>query len=385
MDFDVVIVGAGLVGASLALSLKDSGLKLALVEARHYIHETEGWDSRIYAISPGSAAFLERCGSWKRMERKRVSPVLGMRIFGDDASSELRFDSEDAGLSELAFIAESRNLLHGLMLEIENQENLEVISPASCQGILWEENCIELDLGGRTLHSRLIVGADGAKSWLRAQTGFEASPRPYHQNAIVANFESEKPHQGIAWQWFKKDGILAFLPMPGNRVSLVWSVWTEKAERLLSEPHDRFCELVEEESGHTLGALKIITPPAGFPLRLLRLDTMVKPRVALVGDAAHNTHPLAGQGVNLGFRDAQELSRVLLGRGAQNDCGDYHLLRRFDRARREDILSMQSTTDMLQKLFNNEVPGISLLRNMGLRMVDGQGWVKNALIQHALA
>jgi 2-polyprenyl-6-methoxyphenol hydroxylase-like FAD-dependent oxidoreductase len=142
---------------------------------------------------------------------------------------------------------------------------------------------------------------------------------------------------------------------------------------------------VAEASGHTLGSLSMITPPAGFPLRLLRLDSLVKPRVALIGDAAHNTHPLAGQGVNLGFRDARELSRVLLERGPQKDCGDYHLLRRFDRARREDILSMQTTTDALQKLFNNDLPGLSLLRNMGLRMVDGQGWIKNALIQHALA
>lgn len=385
MDFDIVIVGGGLVGASLALSLRNSGLKLALVEARNYQHETEGWDSRIYAISPGSADFLARCGGWGKMDHARVNPVREMRIFGDDAVSELRFDSADAGLAELAYIVESRNLLHGLMQEIASQENLQIISPSTGHGMLWEEGRIELDLGEKKLHSRLIVGADGAKSWLRAQAGFEVSPMPYHQTSIVANFECEKPHHDIAWQWFKKDGILALLPMPGNRVSLVWSVWAEKAKRLLAEPHDRFCELVAQESAHTLGELKLITPPAGFPLRLLRLDTLVKPRVALIGDAAHNTHPLAGQGVNLGFRDARELSGVLLGRGPQQDCGDYHLLRRFDRARREDILSMQTTTDVLQKLFNNEIPGLSLLRNMGLRMVERQGWIKNALIQHALA
>lgn len=381
MDFDVVIVGGGLVGASLALALRTSGLKLALVEARRHVHETEGWDSRIYAISPGSAAFLEK--AWKRMDLERIGPVREMRIYGDDASSELRFSAEEAGLSGLAFIVESRNLLHGLMQEIMDQENLELICPAECRGIQWSDAGIELDLDSGKLSAGLIVGADGAKSWLRSQAGFEANPRPYNQTAIVANFECEKPHRETAWQWFKKDGILALLPMPGNRVSLVWSVWTEKAESLLAAPD--FCRLVTEASYRRLGELKLITEPQGFPLRLLRLDSLVKPRVALIGDAAHNTHPLAGQGVNLGFRDAGELSKVLLDRGPAKDCGDYHLLRRFDRARREDILAMQTTTDLLQKLFNNDIPGLSLIRNTGLRMVEGQGWIKNALIQHALA
>ncbi len=381
MDFDVVIVGGGLVGASLALSLKESGLRLALVEAKHHVHETEGWDSRIYAISPGSAAFLGN--GWEGMDHERVAPIREMRIYGDDASSELRFSSDEAGLPELAHIVESGNLLHSLMREIRHQENLELICPATCIEMQWSEKGIELELDRGKLCARLIVGADGAKSWLRSQAGFEANPRSYRQTAIVANFECGKPHRDTAWQWFRKDGILALLPMPGNRVSLVWSVWTEKVENLISSPN--FGELVEEASGRRLGELKLITQPQGFPLRLMRLESIVKPRIALIGDAAHNTHPLAGQGVNLGFRDARALSKVLSDRGPQKDCGDYPLLRRFDRARREDILSMQTTTDLLQKLFNNDIPGLSFVRNLGLRMVEGQGWIKNALIQHALA
>ncbi len=380
MDFDAVIVGGGLVGTSLALALRTSGLKLALVESRMPVHETEGWDSRIYAISPGSARFLGK--AWEGMDHRRVSPIREMRIFGDE-DSELRFSAEEAGLSELAHIVESRNLLHSLVQQTRGQENLETFCPAVCRGILWQENSIELELETVKLNARLLVGADGAKSWLRTQAGFEANPRPYHQTAIVANFECEKPHRDTAWQWFRKDGILALLPMPGNRVSIVWSTWTENAESLMRDPD--FSLKVMEASRRRLGELKMITPPQGFPLRLLRFDSLVKPRIALIGDAAHNTHPLAGQGVNLGFRDAGELSKVLIGRGLQKDCGDYHLLRRFDRARREDILSMQTTTDILQKLFNNDVPGFSFIRNMGLRMVDTQGWFKNALIQHALA
>lgn len=383
MDFDAIIVGGGLVGSSLAASLSNSGLQLALVESAPLSAARQGWDSRIYAISPGSARFLDKCGGWGKMDEARINPVREMRIFGDDGGSELRFSAEDVGVSELAWILESGNLLSGLEQAIEHQENLEIFRPASIRDMLWTEDGIELDLQDAKLESKLIIGADGARSWLRQHAGFEANPKPYNQTAIVANFECEKPHRDTAWQWFRRDGVLAFLPLPGNRISIVWSIWTNDAEKLIADPE--FTDKVREASGGRLGQLKLINPPQGFPLRLMRVSSLVKPRVALIGDAAHNTHPLAGQGVNLGFRDARELSEVLINRGPQKDCGDYHLLRRFDRARREDILSMQSTTDMLQKLFNNELPGISLVRNVGLRLVEGQGWLKNALIQHALA
>ncbi len=383
MDFDAIIVGGGLVGSSLAASLANSGLKLALVESSPISAEKQGWDARIYAISPGSARFLEKCGGWGKMDKTRINPVREMRIFGDDGQSELRFSAEDVGVSELAWILESRNLLGGLEKSIEDQENLKIFRPAACRDMVWSEDSIELDLEDARLNAKLIVGADGARSWLRQHAGFEINPRPYNQMGVVANFECDKPHRDTAWQWFRKDGVLAFLPMPENRISIVWSIWTEEAEKLMADP--QFSQKVMEASNNRLGELKPMTPPQAFPLRLMRVSSLVKPRVALVGDAAHNTHPLAGQGVNLGFRDARELSEVLINRGPQKDCGDYHLLRKFDRARREDILTMQSTTDMLQKLFNNELPGIPFARNIGLRMVEGQPWLKNALIQHALA
>ena len=214
---------------------------------------------------------------------------------------------------------------------------------------------------GRELRAKLIVGADGPDSWVRQQAGISAAPTLYQQHGVVANFIADKPHHGIAFQWFQPDGILALLPLPQQMVSMVWSVSPEKSAALLALPHEELCAQVAAASQHTLGELKLITPPAAFPLRLLNLPHIIAPRLALVGDAAHNVHPLAGQGVNLGFRDARELAQVLLQRGAQADCGDVHLLRRYERARREDIVSMQLTTHTLKYLFNNNNPHLAKL------------------------
>ncbi|MDP2963501.1 MAG: FAD-dependent monooxygenase, partial [Sulfurimicrobium sp.] len=237
---------------------------------------------------------------------------------------------------------------------------------------------------GRTLRAKLIVGADGRDSWVRSQAGIEASPRAYGQDGVVANFATEKPHRNCAYQWFREDGILAYLPLPGNRISIVWSAFDALSQELMALPPDEFCRRVQEAGKNTLGKLRLITPPAAFSLRLLNLDQLVKPRVALIGDAAHNVHPLAGQGVNLGFQDAQQLARVLLQRESQRDCGDHLLLRRYERARKEDILSMQLLTDGLQKLFNNPDPLLRTLRNTGLSLTNHLGGLKNRLMRHAI-
>jgi ubiquinone biosynthesis UbiH/UbiF/VisC/COQ6 family hydroxylase len=237
---------------------------------------------------------------------------------------------------------------------------------------------------GRALHAKLIVGADGADSWVRAQAPIEVKISHYGQQAVVANFSTAKPHYDIAYQWFRRDGVLALLPLPGNRVSMVWSTAQENAARLLALPHDDLAAEVAASADGVVGELKVITSPAAFELRLQRVARLVRPRLALIGDAAHNVHPLAGQGVNLGFRDARELARVLAQRGAQTDCGDYHLLRRYERARQEDILATGLTTDALQKLFSSERPWLTGLRNFGLRVTNNQLQLKNLLVRHAV-
>jgi ubiquinone biosynthesis UbiH/UbiF/VisC/COQ6 family hydroxylase len=212
----------------------------------------------------------------------------------------------------------------------------------------------------------------------------DAEPAPYRQMGVIANFETGLPHGDAAWEWFRGDGVLAFLPLPGNRISIVWTAFEERAAELMALTPEGFCQQVEEASHGALGGLKLLSKPAAFPLRLLHLEHLVKSRVALIGDAAHNVHPLAGQGVNLGFQDARELAKVLKARGPQPDCGDYFLLRRYERARKADILAMQMVTDGLQKLFNNRNPALKLARNLGLSLTGSLPWLKNGLVQHAV-
>ena len=386
-NFDIIIVGAGLVGAAFARSMQHSGLKLALVESSvpKQPPQDESWDSRVYAISPSNAAFLSALGVWQKLDEARVAPVYEMNIRGDDASAQLDFGAYEAGLPELAFILESRLLQYELWRALETQENLTLFCPASCESLVLGDDSASLSLqDGTHLKANLVVGADGANSWVRNHAGIEANPKPYQQMGVVANFTTEKSHGNIARQWFRPDGILAWLPLPGNCISIVWSTWDDAAKALLAMPEDLFCDAVREAGGSALGTMQLITPPAAFPLRLMRLDSLVRPRLALIGDAAHHVHPLAGQGVNLGFQDARELATVLIARGPQRDCGDYALLRRYDRARKEDILAMQLVTDGLQKLFNNENTLLQQVRNMGLKLTNSQSWVKNQLMRHAL-
>ena len=318
------------------------------------------------------------------MDMRRVQPVSNMQIFGD-TGAELNFSALNIGVPELNFILENRLMQQALWHELEKQENLVLFHPASCSRIDWHQDHATLTLAdGRELRAKLIVGADGRDSWVRQQAGIQAEPVPYQQNGVVANFVAEKPHRGTAFQWFQPDGILALLPLPQQMVSMVWSVSAEKSSSLLSLPAEILCEQVAEASHQTLGELELITPPAAFPLRILKLQQIIAPRLALIGDAAHNVHPLAGQGVNLGFRDARTLAKVLLERGAQPDCGDMHLLSRYQRARREDILSMQLTTDALKRLFNNDNPLLRNLRNLGLSFTDQFAPLKKMLARHAL-
>jgi 2-octaprenylphenol hydroxylase len=387
MDFDVIIVGAGLVGASLALALNAAGLRIAVVDA-HELSTAPGaaeWDSRVYAISPGSAKFLDECGAWGALDAARLCQVEDMHVFGDDAVSAINFGAYASGLRELAVIVENRELQRALWQALKRAQHVEILAPADCRKLIFAADAAQLELAdGRSLRTRLVVGADGADSWVRKEAAIEVQTRPYGQTAVVANFAIGAPHRGVASQWFRRDGVLALLPLPGERVSMVWSTGDEHAARLLALAPDELAAQVATAAHGELGDMRVITPAAGFALRYQRVRRLVMPRLALIGDAAHNVHPLAGQGVNLGFRDARELARVLMQRGAQADCGDHRLLRRYERARREDIAAMQLATDALQRLFNNADPRLAKLRNLGLRLVNRQPRLKNLLVRQAV-
>lgn len=389
MKFDIVIVGGGLVGASLALALKDGGLKIALIESRPIppLPADESWDSRVYAISPGSAAFLQNLGVWDMLDQERVTPVYSMAVFGDDSAARLDFSAYNIGVPELAFIVENRQLQNAAWEELKRRENqIQVFCPAQCSLMLRAESHAELHLDdGTVIQTGLIVGADGVNSWVREQAGIEVARHSYQQMGVVANFETARHHNNVARQWFRRDGVLALLPMPGRLASMVWSTKEEIAQTMLGLPEEELCERVVRASQHVLGEMRLVTRPAAFPLNFVHVKKLAQPHLALIGDAAHGIHPLAGQGVNLGLRDAQELASVIFSRGLQSDCGDYLLLRRYERARKEDILAMELATDGLQKLFSHTHPTLIRLRNLGLEITNQLPLIKDRLMQQALS
>lgn len=390
MKFDIVVIGGGLVGASLVVALKGCGLKIALIESRlpTPLPNDASWDSRIYAISPGSAAFLQMLGLWQQVEVARTTPVYEMKVFGDDGAARLDFSAYESGLSELAFIAENRQLQTAVWNALTNvsDENVTVFCPAQCVSLSWHESWADLQLAdGSMLQAALVVGADGVNSWVRKQAEIEVVQHPYHQVGVVANFSTEISHYNTAYQWFRRDGVLALLPLPNKQVSMVWSANESRADELRNLSGEELCQQVAEAANHTLGKFQLVTEPVGFPLNFVHVKTLVKPRLVLIGDAAHGIHPLAGQGVNLGLRDARELAAILMNRGLQSDCGDFMLLRRYERARKEDILAMEFVTDGLQKLFGSTDPILIRLRNLGFEITNRLPLLKNRLMQHALS
>lgn len=383
LEFDVVIVGGGLAGLALAVALRAGPLKVALVEGALPARPA-GWDARIYAVSPGNARFLDSIGGWQHLDAGRISPVQRMEIRGD-AGGELNFSAWDSGVGELAWIVESALLQQELRESAKRQANLTLLCPARAEALSFAPTAATLRLAdGRSLQARLVVAADGADSWTRTAAGIAVDFAPYHQLGVVANFAAAKPHRDTAFQWFRDDGVLAWLPLPGNRMSMVWATPEPHARELLALPAGELCERVAAAGGRRLGALEPVTAAAGFPLRLMRAPHSVAPRLALIGDAAHAIHPLSGHGINLGFQDARVLAEVLLACPAHIDCGDERWLRRFERARREEVVALQSVTDGLQKLFARPDLPTSLLRNAGLNLTNRLAVVRDALVRYAI-
>jgi ubiquinone biosynthesis UbiH/UbiF/VisC/COQ6 family hydroxylase len=308
-----------------------------------------------------------------------------MDVRGDDGG-RIDFSAYELGERALAWIVENRELNAALVQAARGTPGLDIVAPCSPAAIAWRAGAAELRLeGGRTISARLIVGADGVHSWTREQAGIAGVPRAYGQSGVVANFAVERAHRGRALQWFLRDGsVLAWLPLPGRRISIVWSAPSELAGQLLALDAPELAARVAVAGGHELGALTAITPAAAFELSFLKLPAVVGERLALVGDAAHGVHPLAGQGVNLGFGDAAALAAILGARGPVRDAGAAILLERYARRRAGPVLAMQLVTDGLVRLFDVRSPWLRVLRNRGMRAVGALGMVKRLLAQPAL-
>lgn len=381
--FDLIIVGGGLAGASLAVALRDTRLRIALVE-HHAPVAPAGWDARIYAISPANVEFLESIGVWRHLDAARLAPIRAMSVAGD-AGGKLEFSAFDTGVSELGWILESSLMACELWESAKRQGNLSIFCPSRPESLEFRHDAALLRLAdGTALTARLLVAADGRDSWVRQAAGLAAVNAPYGEKGLVANFACSKPHRNVAYQWFRDDGVLAYLPLPGNRISIVWSTPDEHADQLCTLPPELLCERVAEAGDFRLGELELLTPAAAFPLRLMRVPQTVAPRLALVGDAGHGIHPLSGHGINLGFQDARELAVLLAASQPWQDIGAERFLQRYQRARREETLLMQTTTDLLRRFFRASGPGVRPLRNIGLNLTDALPFIKNSLVRYAL-
>jgi ubiquinone biosynthesis UbiH/UbiF/VisC/COQ6 family hydroxylase len=395
---DICVIGNGAIGKASALALAQAGLEVVLVapsspsasaQSAKPLSDTDHWDHRVYALNHVARSLLASLKVWDAMAAERIAPVDAMAVQGDapDQSGLLSFDAYGARVGALAWIVEDSNLNQALDAALRFASGLKTVHGAATTLERTADAAqITLDNGDH-ISSRLVLGADGAHSWVRTQADIGMDYRSYYQQAVVANFESENAHHGVASQWFLgADGIVALLPLPDNRVSLVWSAPDALANMLLGESAEQLAQRLVSLPGQTLGQLHMLPPdsPKSFPLRLIRSHSMIADRVALVGDAAHVVHPLAGQGMNLGFADIQSLLDAIAKCDQPSDCGDARTLGRYARARKEEVLLMQIATDGLQRLFASELPPVKLLRNAGMGLVNKLPFLKRRLMTHAL-
>jgi 2-octaprenylphenol hydroxylase len=392
MEFksDICVVGNGAIGKAAALGFAQAGLQVSLLTPPSATApvQTDAWDARVYALNPAARKLLAELKVWDALDQSRIAPVDAMVVRGDGGQSagRLEFDAYGARADALAWIVEDSNLNRALDAALKFAPNLRIITGRAVQlQVQADAAAIHLE-NGDALRAALVVGADGGQSWVRAQCDIGLDYRSYHQRAIVANFSCEQPHHGAAFQWFTSgEGIIALLPLPGQRVSLVWSAPDQLADVLLRESAAQLAQRLSALPGHTLGQLHALVPETvkALPLALIRPHAISAPRVALVGDAAHVVHPLAGQGMNLGFADVSALLNTILQREPHRDCGDARVLGRYARARKEDIFLMQLATDGLERLFAIDFEPIGMARNIGLNLIDKLPTIKRALMSQA--
>jgi 2-octaprenylphenol hydroxylase len=387
--YDIVIVGGGMVGSALACALSNNNaLNIAIIESREpeLKRNNKSFDNRVSAITRGSQNLFEQLGIWEAMQADRISPYSEMFVWDATGDGHIHFDCAEVGEPNLGYIIENRVITRALIQQVKKLDKVSVFCPTKTKRLTLNNNSVQLELeDGVVLECDLIVGADGGNSWVRQQSGIEIDTRNYNQRAVVTTVKTSLPHQETAWQRFLPTGPLAFLPLTEGYSSIVWSTTPEQAQELLDLNEAEFKTALANAFDHKLGDIIELGPRAAFPLKGQHAKHYVKPHLVLVGDAAHTIHPLAGQGVNLGFADINKLAEVICEDHKNGKAiGSFKTLRRYERARRGDNLLMLESMGAFKTLFSNENAGVSKLRNLGLNITNKVNPAKNLFMRHAM-
>ncbi|MFJ0491932.1 FAD-dependent 2-octaprenylphenol hydroxylase [Citrobacter werkmanii] len=386
---DVAIVGGGMVGLAVACGLQGSGLRVAVLE--QYVPQPLAADAapqlRVSAINAASEKLLTRLGVWSDIVARRACCYHGMEVWDKDSFGRIEFDDQSMGYSHLGHIVENSEIHYALWQKAQRSPDITLLAPAEIQQVAWGENEAFLTLKeGAMLTARLVIGADGANSWLRNKADIPLTFWDYRHHALVATIRTQEAHGAVARQAFHGEGILAFLPLSDPHLcSIVWSLSPQEAERMQQASVDEFNQALNIAFDNRLGLCSVESERQTFPLTGRYARQFAAHRLALVGDAAHTIHPLAGQGVNLGFMDAAELIDELKRLQRQGkDIGQYLYLRRYERSRKHSAAMMLAGMQGFRELFASENPAKKLLRDIGLKLADTFPGVKPQLIRQAM-
>lgn len=386
MSASIVIVGGGPVGLAAALAASRlANVDVTVVERSAAptvpIAPSATFDHRVFALSPASLDFLGELGA--SPDPVRAAQVRAMQVWGDDTKRNSRLDLAQG--QPIATIVEHAALMFALEQAVSRVEGIRVLRGAGLKAMHPNGNQRVLELAdGNVLKADLLIGADGSRSKIREWAGIATETKDYESDGIVANFNCEFAHGDVARQWFTNDAVLAYLPLPQKQMSIVWSVTKAKSATLKEISDDQFCTAVEAAGRNALGKLVLVSPIARFPLARVLARNWVEAGLALMGDAAHAIHPLAGQGVNLGFADARTLVGILRQRSKFSAPGDLAVLRKYERARREATLGLSEVTDNLRALYTSDAKVAGWIRNDGLTLLNRLPYVKAAMIGYAI-
>ncbi|MDX8408891.1 MAG: UbiH/UbiF/VisC/COQ6 family ubiquinone biosynthesis hydroxylase [Mariprofundales bacterium] len=381
---DLIIIGGGMVGMTLAAALRDTGLHIVLIERNMpQVRQSLGIDCRVSAIVRGNVDLLEGIGAWEYL--KNSSPIAAMRIWDDQHDGGIRFDALEIARDCLGQMVENSHLVAALRKLLLRSDSVELCCPATVTSVVWRRDAVRVTLeDGRCLRAPLVVGADGAHSWLRKEAGIEVWSHNFRQQGIVATIKPQRHHQQIAYQRFLPTGPLALLPMAAGLCSMVWSAGNDRAAALMALDDDAFLQQLNLAFGPQLGQLQACGSRAAFPLQTRLAKHLVRPRLALIGDAAHTIHPLAGLGVNLGLRDAMVLAREIAdAHRFDEDYGEMEILAQYRNQRLPDVLAVMGAMEGMHHLFTNTLPGMAQLRGLGMRMIGNSGPIKQLLMRNS--